>query len=381
MAFQRLLTPYLDAFVQHFPVVSLVGPRGAGKTQLCFAGLPRSRFVDLNRPDTREELRQDPTRFLSELPPRTVLAGAHRVPELLPQIATALRQTGGAGRLVLVGDRPLLHEDPALHGRHARLWLLPLSLAERPPGLTSINDVLWAGGFPQLLEGRLPASVWFSSYVAEFLDRDLRRLVDVTDPVAFLGFLRAVAGQTGQLLNVSALASEAGVAHGTAKAWLAALEAALLVLPAPAWLPPDGARGVKAPRLHLADTGLACWLLGIESPSALALHPKREALFQTFVWTELLKSRLHRGAPAQLLHVRDRKGDGVDVLHLGQDERIALQALLVPRSGSAAVGALSRFVRRHPSVRPVVVHAGDERLMWKEIQIVSWRDLDGLLGR
>ncbi len=381
----RLLLPYAQAFSEHFPGVSLIGPRGVGKGELGFSAFPHSRFVDLAAPDQREALRRGPRGFLEELPRRAVIGAAHRVPELLPALGELLgRPEERDRRFLLVGTRPLVGEPESLRGMHSRLWMLPLSLAERAAG-ASLDEVLWMGGFPGLLEGRLPARVWWSDYVGTFLDRELRDFVDVADPEAFLTFLRAAAAQTGGLLNLNALAREVGIAHGTARSWLAALEAALFVLPAPAWRHAGWARLVTAPRLHLLDTGLVCWLLGIESPKELARHPLRGAIFQTFVWTELLKSRLLRGAAPSLSHFRDRKGNGIDVVFEGRDEALAIQVALLPRAGGGALRTLGRFAARRggdgeeTAVRQLMVYAGEQALDYRGVQILPWRQLDRLV--
>lgn len=385
----RLQLPYVQAFSEHFPVVSLIGPRGVGKEALCFEAFPNSQYVDLAAPDQRERMRRGPRRFLAELPRRVVLGAAHRVPELLPALGELLTQAEERDRrFVLTGTRPLVGESQSLRGLHSRLWLLPYSLEERTTAGVGLDEVMWMGGFPGLLEGRLPSRVWFSEYVGTFLDRELRDFVDVVDPEAFLGFMRAVAAQSGGLLNVRGLAKEVGIAHGTAKSWLAALEAALFVLPAPAFKHPGWKRLVTAPRLHLLDTGLLCWLLEIESPRELASHPLRGQIFQTFVWSELLKSRLLRGAAPGLSHFRDRKGNGVDVLFMDRDGIKAMQVALVPRASGGTLRTMARLSARlgaefamdgELAPSQLLIHAGEQALAFKGVQLVPWRELPRLV--
>lgn len=384
----RLQLPYVQAFSEHFPVVSLIGPQGVGKEALCFEAFPNSQFVDLGAPDARERMRRAPLAFLADLPRGVVIGGAHRVPELLPALGRLLaRPEERDRRFVLTGTRPLVDEGVSLRGLHSRLWLLPYSITERVTAGSSLDEVMWTGGFPGLLEGRLPARVWWADYVGTFLDRELRDFVDVSDPEAFLGFLRAVAAQSGELLNLSALARAVGVAHGTAKSWLAALEAALFVLPAPAFRHPDWKRLVTAPRLHLLDTGLLCWLLDIDSPKALAAHPRRGWIFQTWVWSELLKSRLLRGATPGLSHYRDRKGNGVDVVFMDRDRTALMQVAQVPRAGGAALRTLTRVANRLGAELPpdipvdrLLVHAGEQALDYRGVQVIPWRAVGTLVA-
>lgn len=378
MPARRIMEPYLQALVQHFPIVSLIGPRQAGKASLCFSAFPRSRYVDLERPDHREQLREDPVAFLSKLPPGSVIDGGHRMPELLPAAAEVVAQRPRPGRFILLGARPLLAEPPDMQSTHARLWLLPLSLAERPLGALSLDEVLWTGGFPELLQGRLPSATWFAGYVGRFLDHDLRSLLDVADPELFLRFFRALSACTGELLNVNGVARDVGIAHGTARAWVAALEAALLVLPAPAWSAPDQKRLVRARRLHLVDSGLACWLNGIKSPKDLARHPLRPGILQSFVWIELLKSLLNRAAFPALSHFRDRKGNAVDIVSAGEPS-VAIQVITGTRVAASLRTGLKRYDGRAGGCRHVCVHGGNDAGRLGDIDLVPWRDLDQLL--
>jgi len=378
VADRRLMEPYLQALAQHFPIVSLIGPRQSGKRSLCFQAFPRSKYVDLERPDRREALRVDPVAYLERMPHGSVIDGGHRMPELLPAVTEVVERQPRPGRFILLGARPLLAEPPELQGHHARLWLLPLSLAERRVSL-SLDEAMWTGGFPDLLSGRLPASAWFATYVGRFLDHDLRSLLDVSDPELFLRFFRALSACTGELLNINGVARDVGIAHGTARAWLAALEAALLVLPAPAWTGRDQKRLVKARRLHLADTGLACWLNGIQSPKDLARHPLRPGILQTFVWTELLKSQLNRAAYPALNHFRDRKGNSVDVVSTS-DPPVAVQVITGTRVAASLRTGLARYTSRAGDCRHVCVHAGDQLTRSQGIELWPWRELPRLLA-
>ena len=374
---RRVMQPYLQALAQHFPIVSVIGPRQAGKRSLCFEAFPRSRYIDLERPDRREALREDPVAFLSRLPRGAVIDGGHRMPELVPAAAEVVQQQPVAGRFILLGARPLLQAPSEVHGAHSRLWLLPLSLRERTVASMTLDEAMWTGGYPDLLSGRLPAQAWFATYVGSFLDRDLRSLIDVADPELFLRFFRALAACTGELLNINGIAKDVGIAHGTARAWLAALEAALLVLPAPAWSAADQKRLVKARRLHLVDSGLACWLNGIKSPKELARHPLRAGILQSFVWVELLKSQLNRAAFPQLSHFRDRKGNAVDVV--ASDPPTAIQVITGTRVASSLRTGMDRYAKRAGDCRRVCVHSGDALSSTNGIELWPWRELDGLL--
>jgi hypothetical protein len=124
----------------------------------------------------------------------------------------------------------------------------------------------------------------------------------------------------------SALASDAGITHNTARAWLSALEASYLAFRLPALHANVRKRLVKVPKLHFYDAGLLCYLLGILNPDQLRQHPLRGAVFETWVVSEIAKARLHRGLSPSLFHYRDRKGDEIDAVLDRGDGLVAVEA-------------------------------------------------------
>jgi hypothetical protein len=150
--------------------------------------------------------------------------------------------------------------------------------------------------------------------VQTYLERDVRKMINVRELSAFQRFLRLCAGRTGQLVNLSQLGGEAGITHNTAKAWLSILEASYLVF----LLQPHHAnfnkRIIKTPKLYFYDTGLAAWLLSIREKTQMEAHPLRGALFENLVIAEMIKARFNRGEASNLFFWRDRAGHEVDVM-------------------------------------------------------------------
>jgi hypothetical protein len=170
--------------------------------------------------------------------------------------------------------------------------LLPFSRGELRGGGMAKDDlfrVLWTGSYPAIFRNNLPPNEWLASYVATYVERDVRQLLNVTDLLAFQTFLRLCAGRTGQLLNLSALGSDAGITHNTARSWLSVLEASYICFRLPPYYRKLSKRLVKTPKLHFYDSGLACYLLGIRSPDELRHHPLRGAIFESWVLSEMVK--------------------------------------------------------------------------------------------
>ncbi len=322
---QRVLERRLRALAKKFPVVTVTGPRQSGKTTLCQAVFPDLPYVSLEAPDVRAFATQDPRGLLATYPDGAVLDEVQRTPELLSYIQTEVDSRRQMGRYVLTGSAnfTLLGSlSQSLAGRTALLTLLPLGWEELrglPSAPTDLFEVLYRGSYPATFDRDLRPGDWYAGYVTTYLERDVRAILDVGDLLSFQTFLRLSAGRTSQLVNFSALGADAGITHNTAKAWLGALETGYLVWRLAPFFANLGSRLVKTPKLHFLDTGLICYLLGIHSPAQLRNHPLRGPIFETWVVSEILKARLHRGLAPASFFFRDSKGSEVDlVLELAQ---------------------------------------------------------------
>jgi predicted AAA+ superfamily ATPase len=200
----------------------------------------------------------------------------------------------------------------------------------------------------------------------------------VGDLAAFQTFLRLCAGRTGQLVNLSGLASDCGISHGTARAWLSVLETSFVVTRVPPLLANVNKRLVRTPKMHFLDSGLACWLLGITRPEQLQTHPLRGAVFETWVASEVLKARLNRGLPAGLAFYRDRKGLEADLVVESGSRRVVIEAKsgrTVAADFTASLDRVAEILARdaaRPDVERVVVYGGDRRFRVREAVMTPW---------
>lgn len=383
----RILEEPLRILARKFPTVTVTGPRQSGKTTLCRAVFSEKPYVSLETPDVQAFAREDPRGLLARYPDGAVLDEVQRTPSLLSYIQTDVDARPERGRYILTGSAnfALLQSiGQSLAGRTAVLHLLPLSLEELrrfPECPKDLFDVLWNGSYPATFDRGLSPGEWYPSYLATYLERDVRMILNVGDLAAFQTFLRLCAGRVGQLVNLSALGSDAGVTHSTAKAWLSVLEASYVAWRLPPFHANIGKRLVKTPKLHFLDSGLVCYLLGIRSADQLQEHPLRGAVFETWVASELLKARLHRGLQPSLSFFRDRKGAEVDlILELGRKllvvetksgQTVAADFFTGMESFAAAAGA-DPFGRE---VHGFVVYGGSERQSRATAQVVPWSDL------
>lgn len=385
----RRLSPLLLDRASQYPVIALTGPRQSGKTTLCKALFPHLPYRSMESLDHRNFAQADPRGFLKELPKGAILDEIQRVPELIAYLQEEVDQDPSVGRFILTGSENWAVSatvSQSLAGRASMVTLLPLSWDERQafPGIpTDLWTCLLGGGYPRIPDQGIPPGVWLGDYVRTYVERDVRQLLQVTNLRTFTTFLALVAGRTGQELNATSLSGDAGVAVNTVRAWLSVLEASYLITLIPAWHPSHRKQHIKAPKLHFLDSGLACNLLGIQTPQQLATHPLRGALFESWVVSEVMKARLHTGLPARMFHYREAKGPEVDLLVQSEAGWIFAEAksgATVDSSFFRPMEALASQFKEDSPVERRLVYGGTDTyprqgtavIGWSKIQEAGW---------
>ncbi|MBL0141372.1 MAG: ATP-binding protein [Betaproteobacteria bacterium] len=382
----RTAAPTLERLKDYYPVVAVTGPRQAGKTTLARAVFPHKPYANLEEPDTREFAVADPRGFLARFPGGAVLDEVQRAPELLSYLQARVDEDRKAGHWILTGSQQLGligGISQSLAGRVGYLHLLPFSQEElsrlRKP--SSLEAMLWTGGYPPIHDRGVPASVWLRDYVQTYVERDVRQLINVRDLGVFQRFVRMCAMRTGQTLNLSALAADCGVSHVTARGWLTVLEASYLAFTLPSWHRNLGKRLVKAPKLHFYDTGLAAWLAGVDGPATLGLSALRGPLFESWVVSEVMKHRFNHLHDAACHFFRDSNGNEVDLVVEFGGQTFAVEV----KSGATLAGdwfrGLHRFAEAAGNIRPVLIYGGDETFEREGVSVFGWRSMPDWLRR
>jgi uncharacterized protein len=372
-----------------YPVVVITGPRQSGKTTLARLVAPDRPYFSLEDPDTRAFATEDPRGFLAQASEGAILDEVQRCPQLFSYLqGTVDAEPSRMGRFILTGSSQfelLASITQSLAGRASMLTLLPFSLGElqaagRAPA--SVDALLHAGLFPPIHDRPVDPTAWLQDYVATYLDRDVRQILNIQNLAAFQRFVQLCAGRVGQLLNISSLAADAGVTRVTADAWLSVLQASHLVFLVRPWFTNVSKRLIKTPKLYFCDPGLAAWLIGVRRPEHLAAHPQRGSLFENWAVTELLKARLNRGLQPGLHFLRDKEGHEIDAL-----VETAPTTLHAVEMKSGATVADDFFVGldywrgqlgRH-SVHPWLIYGGDTAQDRERATVLPWSGLTPLL--
>lgn len=315
----RKIENSLREALDEYPVVTIFGPRQSGKTTLAKSCCPGFGYVNLEEQEESELAAADPKAFFLRHPAPVVIDEIQRVPSLVSQIQVAVdADRARCGRFVLTGShQTALAEavDESLAGRTAILELLPLSLDELGDGKgASTDELLFRGFMPELHAARKNPVRYYRNYLRTYVERDVRRLVNVRDLILFERFVALLAGRIGQTVNFASLAGETGVSSTTVSSWLSVLEASFLVYRLKPWFSNVSKRFVKSPKIYFAETGLAAHLLGIRNPGQLATHPLRGALFENMCVMEVRKRFLNAGEDAPISFLRTEKGFEIDLL-------------------------------------------------------------------
>jgi uncharacterized protein len=346
MYYHRSIEDCWGQAAKQFQVLLLTGPRQVGKTtlleHLCEA---KRRYVTLDDFSLRTLAREDPALFLQRFPPPVLIDEIQYAPELLPHIKITVDRHKRPGAFWLTGSQQfqmMKGISESLAGRVAVINLLGFSARERlqskssvPPFLptadvikqraksSSKTDVqtvyenIWYGSFPALATGQIrDRALFYSSYTQTYLQRDVRDLAHVGNLETFTRFLKACAARTGQMLNLSDIARDTDVSVMTAKHWLSILVAGFQVYLLQPYHSNITKRLYKTPKLYFLDTGLCSYLTEWSSARTLAAGAMAGALFETYVFAEILKSWWHRMKFPSLYYYRDKEGREIDLLIL-----------------------------------------------------------------
>ena len=381
----RDLASILRQAARTFPAITLTGPRQSGKTTLCRTIFPEHRYTTLESPDVRAFAVEDPRGFLAQFPAGAVIDEVQRAPDLLSYLQGIIDDGPLPGHWVLTGSQNLsLLESvsQSLAGRTAVHHLMPLTRGEieRFPAFPErLEEALFAGSYPRIFDRGMDPSEWIRSYVATYIERDVRTIVNVGDLATFQRFLELCAGRTAQLLNLSALADDCGISQPSARAWLSILETSFIAFRLPAFHANLRKRLVKMPKLHFYDTGLVCWLLGIRTPDQLRNHPLRGPIFETWVVSEIAKHRTNHGEMGGLSFYRDRNGAEADLIIEYPSHIVLVEAKSANTASSSLFDSTGR-VRKHLTRLPLpssvfVAYGGNEHQCRARGTLVPWRDL------
>ena len=336
----RTIEAFIKRADKNFKLLLVTGMRQVGKTTLLKdLSADNRKYVTLDDMLSLKLAKEDAYLFFqtNELP--LLIDEIQYAPELFPHIKMLVDKTTKNGQVWLTGSQQFLlmkNVSESLAGRLAVLELMGFSIYEQAdkgdiqkpflpsPKPTSILQrkslaetyrTIWKGSFPEItLKDDDVWSLFYSSFVKTYIERDVRQLVNVGNELSFLNFLKVVAARTGQELNFTDIANSLDISLNTVKSWLSILQTSGVIFLIQPYFENVTKQIVKRPKLYFVDTGLCAYLTGWKTPETLSEGAMNSAIFETFVVVEILKSYKHNGLQPNFYYYRDNNKVEIDLL-------------------------------------------------------------------
>lgn len=343
MFYPRHLHNILQKTLNQFPAVLLTGARQVGKSTLIQHIAPQHNYITLDDPLQLDQAKNEPSLFLLNNTCPLILDEVQYAPELFPLLKLNIDRQKQNGLYLLSGSQAfelMKNVSESLAGRVAILKLNGLSWREmrgddfqtafvptpefvsqrkpifRLPETENIWQIIYRGDMPRLYEQ--PETDWqiyYASYVATYIERDVRQLINVSSNTDFTRFMVAIAARSGELLNYSSVAQDAGVSVDTVKRWVSVLQTSGIVYLLPPYSNNHLKRAIKTPKIYMMNTGLMAYLTKWLTPETIQHGAKSGQFFETFVVSEIIKSFHNQGViDVPIYFYRDTNQKEIDVL-------------------------------------------------------------------
>jgi len=363
----------------------VTGPRQSGKTTLCKNFFSSKKYINLEELDKRDFALSDPKGFLNQYGYDVIIDEIQRAPQLLSYIQVIVDENPKA-KFILTGSSQfelMSKITQSLAGRAIIVRLLPFSLKELKVlyknKMPDVFSFLIKGFYPRLHINKIEQSIFYGSYISTYIERDLRLLINLKDLHLFQKFLKLCAGRIGNILNLSSLANDIGVSHTTVKTWINLLETSNIIFLLKPYYKNISKRLIKSPKLYFYDTGIAAYLLGIETKEQLLRDPLRGALFENLVISEFIKMRFNNLKDNNLYFYRDSNGTEIDLMCVKGNEIIPIEI----KSGETITDEYFKNIKKikHslPNIcYPSVIYAGNDIQMRTDINVYPYFDINNL---
>lgn len=376
MIYPRTLKPQLEAALRHFPVVLLTGSRQVGKSTLAQQLLEN--YITLDDINIYSALKADPQTFIETLEKPVVIDEVQKLPELLLPIKLSVDKDRKNGSFLLTGSANIMackQITDTLSGRIALLELMPLSFQEISGSsinlldsffnadMTSFNGMVRGadeiikkvitGGYPEIrrIDNARGRYHWFSSYIQTYIQRDVRDLSDLRHIDKFIKMYRLLASRSGNLLNKTDVARDAAINIKTFDNYLELLKLVYQVDLLPAYSTNIDKRLIKASKLFFTDSGLLAHLLNISSEKEFYASPYRGGLFETYIYSELLKATKYDEKGARLYYLRTADNQEIDFIIERGSEIVAVEVKMTGTVHQADFRHLAMLQARADNMR------------------------------
>lgn len=384
--YKRELMQQLLEATKYYPIINLTGPRQSGKTTLVRFVFPDHKYFNLEDLDVLEQIKIDPKKFLREQTGGLILDEVQNFPQLLSYLQVEVDENPQKGRYILTGSHQfalLAAINQSLAGRTDVLVLYPLTFAETDQFDKEIELDQWVfnGFYPRVYAENIPAERNSKNYIKTYVERDVRKIINLKDIHLFQKFLKLCAGRVGQVLNINSLCNETGVAHNTLKSWIGILEASHVIYLLQPYYENFGKRVIKSPKLYFVDVALASYLLGIKSLEHLPSHPLRGMLFENMVVMDVVKNQANKGLDPEIYFYRDSNQNEVDIIFEQGGKLIPVEIKSSETFNKKFLRGVEYFMNLTEKARSgFLVYAGDPTGGSEKIRILNYKNVKEITG-
>ena len=375
----------LQRCADHFPVVTVLGPRQSGKTTLVKSYFKNYSYINLEDPEFYDLAKNDVNAFFSMIKGPVILDEVQRIPELLDKIQVIVDERKENAQFILTGSfqqglKSAISQS--LAGRTAIINLLPFSIQElNSVGIDfSKDEFLYQGFMPRLYSEGQPADLLYRSYFQTYVERDVQTLLNVKNKALFEKFLHILAGRIGQVVNYESLANDTGVSKTTVEQWISVLESSFIIFKLEPYFENYTKRLIKSPKIYFYETGLASYLLGIKNPDQISRDPLVGNLFENMVIVEILKSQFNKGMEKSLYYFRDSKGFEIDLIIADGRKIIPVEIKSASTYNRDFSKNLKKFCSFAPNAfSPTVIYSGNLEIESEEVKYINFKNCGNLI--
>jgi len=370
---------------EYYSVISVTGPRQSGKSTLLKHLFPDYKEYSMKDVHIRDFALNDPVAFLNQTTDGMFIDEIQKAPVLMKYIQGIVDRNPERKFLLTGSSNFEMMRDlsESLSGRSGVFELMPMSLSETNEFRTNLDlsNQLFEGLYPAVCSKKNKAGFFYPSYVKTYLEKDVRDLLNVQNQMQFMRFMKLCATRIGSIFNASELSAEVGVDVKTITRWLSVLQASYLITLLPPYYENISKRLIKSPKLYFNDTGLACYLLDIESAKQLDRDKMRGALFENMIVMEIIKHRYNQGKTGGVFFYRDSNQNEVDVLLKQEGEITALEiksAMTYNSSFEKSLKQIPNWINT-PITNRAVIYSGDFENTSSDIKLLNYNHLGDIL--
>ena len=373
----RLIEPVVERYLKIFPVVGLTGPRRAGKSTMLKTLLEHRGYTYVTFDDfsTIQLFKDDPEKFLKIYDNLTIFDEVQKESQLFDYIKIAVdRVPEKKGRYVLTGSSQFtLHNKSkeSLAGRIGLLSLLPFAYKEIPEALREHS--VFRGGYPECVNSMYRYNKeWLSSYIETYVLKDASNLFNIGDLTDFRRLIILLAGNIGHILDLTSYSKHIGVSVSTIKRWVSILEASYIIFLVQPYYNNFGKRIIKRPKIYFHDTGLACFLTGVQSRELFENGPLCGQIFENYIASELIKKRANSDSQMELYFYRTSTGTEIDFILIHEQKIFFIE---IKSSFTFKISTIHPIEKiKSPEDHGLLVYRGESKPFTNNITIINYNE-------